>query len=161
MVYRNMLVLTLTLVLISTTSWAGDFDARIPMTRADSGSYHVEGSFAGSVAASFLVDTGAGMSVIEHGLLKRLREVSEVALSRRIAARLANGEIQAVNVYRVEGFTIGAGCEIGSVEVAVMRGSGNILGLNALEKLAPFALHLTSPSLAVSHCGPANLLSLN
>lgn len=147
--------------LLPTLSAAADFGVHLPMARAATGSYEVTGRFDGGLDATFLVDTGAGISVIEKKLLRVLKRQGTVSHSRRIAARFANGRVETVEVYRVDGLTLGTGCSVGSIELAVMSGGGNILGLNALEKLAPFALHVSPPALAVSGCSAGDLLALN
>ncbi|MEQ8516623.1 MAG: hypothetical protein RIC38_13525, partial [Chromatocurvus sp.] len=86
-------------------------------------------------------------------LFKALRAESAVREVRRVAARLANGKLKPVTVYEVEHFVIGDGCDVGPVEVAVLEGAGrNLLGLSALTRAAPFAIHTSPPALALSGC---------
>ncbi len=142
------------LALTSLAAGAADFDTEVPMTRAKSGNFYIEGQLNGSVAASFLVDTGSGLVTVSSDVLDELERHGKVTRSGRMAARLANGRLQAVNLYRVERFVLGGHCDLGAVDVAVMPGSdSNILGLNVLQRAAPFAMHVTPPKLALSACG--------
>ncbi|MEQ8663469.1 MAG: retroviral-like aspartic protease family protein [Gammaproteobacteria bacterium] len=137
-----------------TTATAADFDTEVPLTRATSGNFYIEGELNGNVSASFLVDTGSGLLTVSADLLAELERHGKVTRSGRMAARLANGRLQAVNLYRVERFVLGGHCDLGAVEVAVMPGARtNILGLNVLQRAAPFAVHVSPPKLALSACG--------
>lgn len=144
----------LTLGLLNLAAGAADFDTEVPMTRAKSGNFYIEGQLNDQVAASFLVDTGSGLVTVSGDVLDELERHGKVTRSGRMAARLANGRLQAVNLYRVERFVIGGHCDLGTVDVAVMPGSdSNILGLNVLQRAAPFAMHVSPPKLALSACG--------
>ncbi|MEQ8233627.1 MAG: retroviral-like aspartic protease family protein [Gammaproteobacteria bacterium] len=141
-------------ILTSVACKAADFDIEVPLSRADSGNFYVEGELNGNVSASFLVDTGSGLLTVSAELLDELERHGKVTRSGRMAARLANGRLQAVNLYRVERFVLGGHCDLGAVDVAVMPGARtNILGLNILQRAAPFAVHVTPPKLALSACG--------
>lgn len=138
----------------SLTATAEDFEYRVPLTRATSGNLYVEGVMNDSVSSSFLVDTGSGLVTINRNLFDELKKNSRMEKVGRMAARMANGRLQAVDLYRVERFRLGKHCELGSVDVAVMsQDGGNILGLNVLARAAPFAMHVSPPSLALSACG--------
>lgn len=132
---------------------ATDFDAEVPLVRHASGNLYVDGELAPGIAAEFLLDTGAGVVSVSEALFDRLSDRTHVEPAGRVAARLANGRFQAMNLYKVASFRIGGSCEIGPVEIAVMPGSDrNILGLSALSKAAPFAVHVTPPKLVLSGC---------
>jgi clan AA aspartic protease (TIGR02281 family) len=130
-----------------------DFSHEVPLARNGSGGFSVTAE-AGGVSAEFLVDTGAGLVTIDRDLFRQLRSAGAVRELRRVAARLANGRVQALTVYEVARFRIGGRCDVGPVEVAVMDGAGrNLLGLSALTRAAPFAFHTSPPALALSGCG--------
>lgn len=134
-----------------------DFDHQVPLLTSPGGSFYVNSSVAG-IEAEFLVDTGAGYVTLGSELFRALRAESAVREVRRVAARLANGKLKPVTVYEVEHFVIGDGCDVGPVEVAVLEGAGrNLLGLSALTRAAPFAIHTSPPALLLSGCtlGPA------
>ena len=140
-----------------TALMAMDFDHQVPLATSPGGSFYVSSSVAG-IEAEFLVDTGAGFVTVSDTLFRALRAESAVREVRRVAARLANGKLKPVTVYVVEHFVIGAGCDVGPVEVAVIAGAGrNLLGLSALTRAAPFAIHTSPPALVLSDCkgGPA------
>lgn len=145
---------TILSLLASLTATAEDFEFRVPLTRATSGNLYVEGVMNDSVSSSFLVDTGSGLVTINRKLFEELKKNSRMEKVGRMAARLANGRLQAVDLYRVDRFRLGEHCDLGSVDVAVMNWDGaNILGLNVLARAAPFAMHVSPPSLALSTCG--------
>ena len=132
---------------------AMDFDHQVPLMISPGGSFYVTSHVAG-IEADFLVDTGAGYVTVDSKLFRALRKESAVREVRRVAARLANGKLKPVTVYEVEHFVIGEGCNVGPVEVAVLEGAGrNLLGLSALTRAAPFAVHTSPPALALSGCG--------
>ena len=140
-----------------TALMAMDFDHQVPLATSPGGNFYVTSSVAG-IEAEFLVDTGAGFVTVSDTLFRALRAESAVREVRRVAARLANGKLKPVTVYVVEHFVIGAGCDVGPVEVAVIAGAGrNLLGLSALTRAAPFAIHTSPPALVLSDCtgGPA------
>lgn len=130
-----------------------DFDHQVPLATSPGGSFYVTSSVAG-IEAEFLVDTGAGYVTVDGTLFRALRAAGAVREVRRVAARLANGTLKPVTVYEVEHFVIGDGCDVGPVEVAVLDGAGrNLLGLSALTRAAPFAIHTAPPALALTGCG--------
>ena len=130
-----------------------DFDHQVPLMTSPGGSFYVTSYLAG-IEADFLLDTGAGYVTVDSKLFRALRRESTVRQVRRVAARLANGKLKPVTVYEVEHFVIGEGCDVGPVEVAVLEGAGrNLLGLSALTRAAPFAVHTSPPALALSGCG--------
>ena len=149
-------------VLFSLAVHAEDFEFRVPLTRADSGNLYVEGVLNGAIRSDFLVDTGSGLVTINRKLFDELRKTSPVERVGRMAARLANGRLQPLDLYRVERFRLGEFCELGAVDVAVLSERGNnILGLNVLMRAAPFAMHASPPTLALSSCGltPTDLVA--
>jgi len=146
----------LSLVLAAYAPWpeaAAEFETRVPLDRAASGNYTVEGAFNDAVHAKFLVDTGSGLLTVNERLFREIARSGEVEQVREMAARLADGRVQAVPIYRVARFRLGKHCDVGPVEVAVLTRSGrNILGLSVLGKLAPFAMRVSPPSLSLTAC---------
>ena len=56
-------------------------------------------------------------------------------------------------IYRLRSLTLGSGCVIRDVEVAVFPNATRpILGLSALQKLTPFIFSINPPVLALSNC---------
>lgn len=127
------------------------FSHQVPLQATGAGSFSVTGTL-GGVKGEFLLDTGASMITVSRDFLdSMLGRKPEPA--RRVAARLASGRVEAVEVYRFERLQLGESCELGPVEVAVMpRGGRNLLGMSALMSAAPFAVSASPPSLALSRC---------
>jgi hypothetical protein len=58
-----------------------------------------------------------------------------------------------VPVYAIEALSIGNGCWLNNVEAAVFPGKTRaILGLNALQRAAPFIFSFEPPRLVLSNC---------
>ncbi len=139
------------------TAEPGAFDAlfrhSVPLTRTGAGSLTLSAEL-GGVSGAFLLDTGASLVTVNPELFERLQERGGAVRVRRVGARLASGKIEALDVYRVERFVLEGGCDLGPVEVAVMkRGGRNLLGLSALQQAAPFAVSTSPPALGLSRCG--------
>jgi predicted aspartyl protease len=130
------------------------FTYPITMKISNGGTNYVSATLADSVTANFLVDTGSGMLVVNQDTFKALKQKQnkDIQFSHEAAARLANGKLHRVDVYTVNQFRIGAHCEIGKVDVAVIKKGNNILGMSALKKAAPFAVSIDPPTLLLSHC---------
>lgn len=144
--------LPLLLALLSCAG-AADFDTRVPMARASSGNYLVQGVLGRQVEAEFLVDTGSGLVTVNERVFRAIKREQTVERVREMAARLADGSLRAMPIYRVARFRLGERCEVGPVEIAVLGRDGrNILGLSVLNRLAPFAVHAEPPALSVSDC---------
>ena len=149
---RQFAVTIIALLLLPATVLA-DFEVMLPIVSTQAGSYSVEGGFGKTQASQFLIDTGAGMSTLSRDLFKAVKRTHHVEPVRKIAARLANGQLLKAQVYRIADFRLGKQCRIGAVEVAVMPNAGrNIIGMDILAKTAPFGLNLDKPALAVSQC---------
>lgn len=149
-------------VLVSSSPASADFDVLVPMSDSGAGNYSVSGSFGADPAAEFLIDTGAALTTISSKLFRSLQRTRSLEPVRRVAARLADGRLRAMNVYHIEDFHLGDHCSLGAIEVAVMANDGrNILGMSALAKTAPFGLHLSPAALALTRCGDGVELAAN
>ena len=123
----------------------------IPMRASTSGTYYLSATAAGH-SADFMLDTGAGLVTVNEKTFAAIKKRSGVSHVRQIGARLANNKIKLIEVYQVDQFAVG-NCELGPLEVAVMKGGGrNLLGLSALGLAAPISIQLTPPSLSLSNC---------
>ena len=135
------------------------FEYEVPLKGTGAGSLSVTAQI-GSVTGDFLVDTGASMVTIEKDLFDELRRMGSLLKVRSVAARLANGRVQALDVYMVEHFFLGSDCDLGPIEVAVVpRGGRNLLGMNALNQAAPFGFSIEPPALGLSRCSSQTLVS--
>lgn len=137
------------------------FPHSFPLAQTGSGSLTVAADL-GGVSSEFLLDTGASMITVSPRVFAELKRLGSAVKVRRVAARSAGGRLQALDVYRVEKFVLGKTCELGPVEVAVMRSGGrNLLGLAALEQAAPFAISTTPPELGLARCGAVLKIAAN
>lgn len=128
------------------------FTHNVPLADSGSGSFTVTATL-GGVRDEFLLDTGASMITISPKLFAKVRRHSEFEKVSQIGARLANGKLKVLNVYRVSDFKIGDRCDLGSVEVAVFNsGERNLLGMNVLQQAAPFAISTSPPTLGLANC---------
>ena len=161
---NTILVLLLGLILgLPMTSAAEEFDARVPLVRAASGNYYVDATFGniGGTSGRMLVDTGAGIVTVNAKLFDAIRNTAKVTPAGRIAMRMANGRTQAINTYHVDRLRIGEHCTVDDVEIAVLgKHGGNILGLNVLSRLAPFAMRFEPDQLVLSSCSAPAMMPL-
>jgi len=140
-------------LLILVTSTAHSFDVNVPIDKSESGSLYVQAVINSSIRSQFLVDTGAGMITLNRELFEQISKSGKVEKTGKIEARLANGKFEKMNLYKIKSFSIGKNCNLGEMEVAVMKHKGrNILGLSALIKAAPFAIHTSPMELVLSGC---------
>ena len=143
--------LLISFLLIHTSAQA--IDVNVPIDKSQSGSLYVEAVINSDIRSQFLVDTGAGMITLNRELFKQISESGKVEKTGEIAARLANGKYETMNLYKIKSFSIGENCNLGEMEVAVMKRAGrNILGLSALSIAAPFAVHIKPLELVLSGC---------
>ena len=129
----------------------------MPIDKSQTGNLYVDAVINSNVRSQFMVDTGAGMITLNRALFKQISREGSVEKIGKIAARLANGKYQTMSLYKVQSFSIGENCNLGEMEVAVMKHSGrNILGLSALIKVAPFSIHTNPMELILSGCPAVN-----
>ena len=139
-------------LVLSVNSFAEEFGHTVSLARSGAGGMYVKALIAG-VEADFLVDTGADLVTVIEKLFNRIKKTGEVREVRRVAARMANNRLQVMTVYEVAALKLGDNCELGPVEVAVMKGAGrNLLGLSALSRGAPFTLSIAPPTLVLDAC---------
>lgn len=130
----------------------GLFQFGVPLEQSNSGSLTVTANM-GEIEAEFLLDTGANMVTVNRDLFRELKKQSYTEKVGQVGARLASGKLELMDVYQIEHFRLGDGCELGPVQVAVLpRGGRNLLGMNALQAAAPFAIYTSPPALALSNC---------
>lgn len=132
---------------------AGEFDMSIDMRATSSTTFYVEGRIAGLGAVDLMVDTGSGYTTINEEMLAQLKSSGAVRYVKELRGRLANGSEIDVPVYAIEALSIGGGCWLKDVEAAVFPGSTRaILGLNVLQRTAPFIFSFEPPRLQLSNC---------
>lgn len=122
----------------------------VPLDQSAGGTLYLEATLESAVTASFLLDTGSGLLTLNKATFEALTKGRKLKQSGKSAARLANGKILTVSQYQLSSIRIGQACELGPVEVAVMPGGNNILGINTLLKAAPMTI--TAESVTLSGC---------
>ncbi len=146
-------VLGFTFNIFVTQCEAADFDITIPIQEKGAMTYYVAGLVGGFGDAEFMVDTGSGYTAINENMLDKLRKGTHVEFLATASATLANGDRTTLPVYKIDSISIGSKCVIQDVKAVILPGSTrNILGLNALKKVAPFAFSTNPPSLLLSNC---------
>jgi len=151
---RNFLrVLLLTLAACAPV-YAEQFNVAIDMRAKGGGStFYVPGHIAGLGAVDLMVDTGSGYMTINEEMLTVLQAAGHAQFVRRLRGRLANGSELDVPVYAIDAVSIGDTCWLRDVEAAVFPGNTRpILGLNVLQRAAPFIFSFEPPQLVLSHC---------
>ena len=150
-----------TACLLCSATVSAEFETKIPVEATGSGSFIVTAEVGASTADQFLLDTGANLSAISGKFFKRIKATNDVEKVRRVATRLANGKLNATQVYRVETLKLAGQCEISPFEFVVMESSQrNLLGMSALAQVAPFAFHVAPAAIGVSGC-QSDILSGN
>ena len=128
------------------------FSFSVPLSQSGSGSMTVIADI-GDVESEFLLDTGASMVTVSRELFEQVRDLEGAVKVRQVGARLASGKLQLMDVYEVRHFLLGDNCDLGPLEIGVLeRGGRHLLGMNALQSAAPFAIFTTPPALAISSC---------
>jgi predicted aspartyl protease len=156
---RRQLIYLLIALIGATCSMAvaDQFHTEIHMDSRGGSTFYVAGSISGHGAVEMMVDTGSGYMTINEEILDKLRETSQARFVRNLRGRLANGSELEVPVYVLDAVSIGDACWLRDVEVAVFPGNTRpILGLNVLQRTAPFIFSFDPPRLMLSQCNGAN-----
>lgn len=136
----------------------GEFTTVVDM-QGKSTTFFVQSQVAGIGAVDFMVDTGSGYTTINEDILARMQSSGAAPrYLRQLRGRLANGSEINVPVYLIEAVSIGDKCWLTDVEAAVFPGKTRpILGLNALQRTAPFIFSFEPPRLQLSNCSERTL----
>lgn len=152
-------IVTFVLVLFSATAQAQtDASAAtamhsVAMQRQSTGTFYLNAAFAHTEPFSLLVDTGSSFMVIPQDMLEDLLARDEAAFDRHIGARMADESVRKVPIYRIKALRLGEACWLRDVETAVFpAGTRPILGMRALERLAPFQFSIAPAELSLSRC---------
>ncbi|MGV6859185.1 MAG: retropepsin-like aspartic protease family protein [bacterium] len=131
---------------------ADGLSTKVSMTEKASSTFYVAGSLNGYGKIDMLVDTGASFTSISEPILEEMVSRGEASHTGEIKARLANGEICDVSIYRISSLMIGDSCEVRNIEVVSSEGNTNLLGLSALRHAAPFTFSMEPAELLLSNC---------
>lgn len=146
-------LLTLTLAGALPVASAAEFDTTVHMQAKSSTTFYVEGQIAGVGTVDLMVDTGSAYTTINEELLEQLKRNGGARYVKEFRGRLANGSEIDVPVYAIDALSIGGGCWLHNVEAAVFPGKTRaILGLNVLQRTAPFIFSFEPPRLVLSNC---------
>lgn len=146
------LLLTL-LAGITRLATAGEFDTTVDMRANSATTFYVKGQISGLGDVDLMVDTGSGYMTINEEMLAELKSEGRARYVKQLRGRLANGNEMNVPVYAIDALSIGNGCWLNNVEAAVFPGKTRaILGLNALQRAAPFIFSFEPPRLVLSNC---------
>lgn len=125
----------------------------VPMRESIGATFYVPGQIDGLGDVEMLVDTGSGYFAINETALALLRQQGKAQYVKTLTGVLANGHEMQVPVYSIARLTIGASCAVNDVHAAVFPGNTRyILGLSALQRIAPFSFSVDPPQLALSNC---------
>lgn len=154
---RAVCLLFLLLVGAAPVALAGDFGTTIAMRAKGGGTtFYVSGHITGLGVVDWMVDTGSGYTTINEDMLLALQTSGQVRFVKTLRGRLADGRELDVPVHVIEAVSIGDACWLQDVEVAVFPGNARpILGLNVLQRAAPFIFSFTPPRLQLSGCESA------
>jgi predicted aspartyl protease len=148
--------LVLLLVGASPAAMAGEFGTTIGMRAKDGVTFYVPGLISGLGAVDWMVDTGSGYTTINEEILATLEGNGQARFVKHLRGRLANGMELELPIYSIDAISIGEECWVRDVEAAVFPGNTRlILGLNVLQRGAPFIFSFEPPALVLSHCDPA------
>lgn len=135
---------------------AGQFGTTVEMQAKNGATFYVPGLITGLGAVDWMVDTGSGYMTINEEILALLEGNGLARFVRKMRGRLADGRELEVPVYLIDAISIGDACWLRNVEVAVFPGNTRpILGLNVLQRTAPFIFSFEPPRLVLSHCDQA------
>jgi predicted aspartyl protease len=150
-------LLILTLLPVTSIAESG---GNIELHPLSSGTYTIAIKFASAVEAEFLLDTGASMVMMNEKLFKVITKHQKTISTGKVAANMASGRVKSIPTYEIPSLILDNGCDVGPLEVAVIRGaSRNLIGLNALVKLGRITLDLQDPKLIAANCPTKRLTS--
>lgn len=150
-------LLAIALLPISSIAEVG---SEIELHPVSTGTYTIAIQFAPAVEEEFLLDTGASMVMMNDKLFKAISKHQNTTLTGKVAANMASGRVKSIPTYEIPSLILANGCDVGPLEVAVIRGATrNLIGLNALEKLGRITLDLQDTKLIAAKCPASNQLA--
>ncbi len=155
MKHARSLLLILYVALAPTTGSDDGFAYEVDLERHDAGTLYLRGQLAEGLETELLLDTGSTYVALSRETFAKLEGQPGVEYLRDIQGAMAGGRRLRVPVYRLPTLSIGTGCVLHDIEVAVMpRGGRDILGMSALRQMEPFTLSFEPPRLRFAQCAP-------
>jgi predicted aspartyl protease len=149
---------TVMVFLISFQTQADNFPIRLNLSKSNGNTLYASALLADKVVASFMIDTGSSVVVINQKTFDKIKAVGgTIVKTSQMGARLANGQVRLIQRYRIETLSLSKDCAFKNVEVAVMKNGNNILGMSVLTTAAPFAIFSQPDQLGLSQCGNSQL----
>ena len=144
----------LLLVIASTSAcFATEGSYDIDLNPLASGTYSLQAHPAPGLRAEFLFDTGASMVLISEKLFRQISKHKKPKSSGKVAAAVATGKLKTIPTYTIPSLVLDNGCDVGPVQVAVVRGATrNLIGLNALSRLGRITIDIQNEKLSTSEC---------
>jgi hypothetical protein len=135
-------------------AWSHQAQLVLPLSDRGMSTYYTKLEIEGYGEEHFMLDTGAGYTIINESILQSLVDKQLAHYSRTITGVMADGHEAYVKIYIISRMTAGSHCHYHDVEVAVMSGETRcILGMSLLRRMAPITLVTEPPSLAIGQCG--------
>lgn len=126
----------------------------VALERHAAGTFYVNGQVQGADEMQLLVDTGSSFLVLGEDVLQSLEQQGLATLHHKVRGRMADESVRIVSVYNVAALRLGQSCWLRDVQAAAFpAGSRPILGMRALERLAPFTISMSpAASLNLNQC---------
>ena len=146
---RNLGILSLWLICL--TAQAEEIEGIIIPLEYDRGVFYTEVDING-IPGRYLVDTGAGRTIISHDVFQALSELGDLHIIGKIKANQADGSALMGTRYVVKFMKIGR-CEIDDIVIAYFDSiDQNILGMSALDIVSPFIFDTANDRLILTNC---------
>ncbi len=138
-------------IFLSFPTQAEELDGVIVPLTFNVATYYTQVALNG-IVGTYLVDTGAGRTIVSHKIFQALSELGELRLVGKIAGHQANGELLKGTRYRVQHMHIG-NCYMEEMVIAYFPDiDQNILGMSSLEEAAPFVFDPGNDRLILTNC---------
>ena len=157
--FLKQLGITLLALTVSNSSFAdSEKQYDIELHPLPTGTYTLSGQLTPSLKEEFLFDTGASMVMIGKKLFDQISKHHKPVSTGKIAAVMASGNVKTIPTYTLPSLVLGNGCDVGPIEIAVVRGATrNLIGLNALSKLGSITIDIQHGKLLIDECPGRNL----
>ena len=158
MIRTRAALLLLSMLIASAAGADGPFAYALDLTEHDAGTLYLTSTLGDGLETDLLIDTGSSYVALTAATFRQLRRLGGATHVRDVRGTMAGGRSMKIAIFRVPALTLGSGCTLHDIEVAVMpNATRDILGLSALRRMQPFALSTAPPRLLFSQCGEPDL----